>query len=95
MNGERVHAAGEFRRQSRVYHAVPLDPALSPEGLCHNINPVMCFTFGPMAGVAFVLVGFVHHIQIFGRESLGQLSCDYIFRSHDAVGSGIWPFVKT
>ena len=95
VDGKRVHAAGKFRRQRGINHAVPVDPALSAEGLRHNINAVVRFTFGPMAGVALVLLGFVHHIQTFGRESLGQLSCDYIFRSHDAVGSAIWPFVKT
>jgi hypothetical protein len=36
-----------------------------------------------MAGMTFVLVGFVNHAQIFRRESLGQLSRDYIFRLHN------------
>ena len=83
MDDERMHAAGEFRRQRGIYHAVAVDPALPPEGLRHNINAVMRFTFGPMPGMASVLVGFVNHIQTFGRESLHQLSRDYIFCLHD------------
>jgi hypothetical protein len=78
-----MHTAGEFRGQRGIYHPVPVDPALPPEGLRHNINAVMRFTFSPMAGMAPVLIGFVNHIQIFGRESLRQLSRDDIFRLHD------------
>ena len=77
-----MHAAREFRRQCGIYHAVPVDAALPPEGLRHNINAEVRFTFGPMAGMAFVLVGFVLNLQAFGRESFGQLSCDLIFGSH-------------
>jgi hypothetical protein len=78
-----MHTAGEFRGQRGIYHPVPVDPALPPEGLRHNINAVMRFTFSPMAGMAAVLIGFVNHIQTFGRESLRQLSRDDIFRLHD------------
>jgi hypothetical protein len=87
MDGERVYAAGEFRREGGIYHAVPVDPALPPEGLSHNINAVMGFPLGPMTGMTLVLVGFVNHIQTFGRESLGQLSRDTIFGLH-ATGLG-------
>jgi len=83
MDRERMHAAGEFRRQRGIYHAVTVDPALPPEGFRHNINAVMRFTFGPMAGMALVLGGFVDHIQTFRRESLRQLSRDDIFCLHD------------
>src|SRR5436190_1846817 len=83
MDGERMHAAGEFRRQRRINQAVPLDPALPPEGFRHNINAEVRFFSGPMAGMAFVLVGFVHHVEAFGCESFSQLSRDDIFRLHD------------
>jgi hypothetical protein len=78
-----MHAAGEFRGQRGNYHPVPVDPALPPEGLRHNINAVVRFTFRPVPGMAAVLIGFVNHIQTFGRESLRQLSCDDIFGLHD------------
>jgi DnaJ-class molecular chaperone with C-terminal Zn finger domain len=61
---------------------MPVDPALSAEGVSHNINAVVGFSFGPMAGMAPVLVGFVHHIQAFGSESFSQLSRDYVNGSH-------------
>ena len=82
MNGERMHAAGEFRRQDRINHAVALDPALPPEGFRHDIYPEMSFPAGPVAGMAFVLVGLVNHGQAFRRESLDQLSCDKLLGSH-------------
>jgi hypothetical protein len=33
----------------------------------------MALSAGPVAGVAFMLVGFVHHIETFRGESLRQL----------------------
>jgi hypothetical protein len=78
-----MHAGGKFRRKRGIYHAVPVDAALSPEGLRHNINAVVGFPSGSMTGMALVLVGFVNHAQTFWRESLGQLSRDDIFRLHD------------
>jgi len=77
-----MHAAREFRRQRRINHAMAFDAALSPEGRGHNINAKVRFAFGPMAGMAPVLVGFVHHVETFGGESFSQLSRDYIFCSH-------------
>ncbi len=41
VNCKRMHAAGEFRRQSRVDHAMPIDPALPFEGIRHDINAIM------------------------------------------------------
>lgn len=79
-----MNAGGEFRRQSGIYHPVAVDPALPPEGLRHNIDTVVRFPAWPVAGVTLMLVGFVNHIQTFGRESLGQLSRDGIFRLHDS-----------
>jgi hypothetical protein len=39
----------------------------------------------PGAGMAFVLVRFVHHLEALRRESLGQLLCDEIGGSHAAL----------
>ena len=58
-----MDAALEFASERRIDHAMTLDPALPPEGLRHNINPEMCLAARPMAGVAFVLVRFIHHAQ--------------------------------
>jgi hypothetical protein len=88
MDGKRMHAAREFRCERGIYHAMAIDAALPPEGLSHNIYAVVSFPPGPVAGMAPVLVGFINHVQIFGRESLGQLSRDTIFGLHaPALGS--------
>ena len=49
-----VHAAGEFRGQRRIYHAVAIDPALPFEGGRHNINAEVRLAARPMAGVALM-----------------------------------------
>ena len=54
LDRQRVHAAGEFRGQRRIYHAVAIDPALPFEGLGHNINAKVCFAARSMAGVALM-----------------------------------------
>ena len=56
-----MHATRKFRRQCRVNHPVPVNAALPPEGLRHNINTVVRFSPRAMAGMTLVLVGFVHH----------------------------------
>lgn len=71
MNGQRVHAAGQIVRERRIDHAMALDPGLSFEGFRYNINPEMGLPAGPRPGVAFMLVGFVRHIEAFRRESFG------------------------
>ena len=38
LDRERMYAAGEFRRQRRVDHAMPLDAALPFEGRRHDMN---------------------------------------------------------
>lgn len=77
-----MHAPGEFRRQSRIYHAVAFNPALPPEGFRHDIYPEMSLPAGPVPGMALVLMGFINHAQALRRECLGQLSCDKVFGSH-------------
>ena len=61
MDGERMHAAGKLRRQRRINHPVPVEAALSPEGLRHNMNTVVRFPARPVAGMPLMLLGFVHH----------------------------------
>jgi hypothetical protein len=51
-----MDAAGEFRRQRGIYHAVAFDPGLSLKRLRHDIYPEMGLAAGPMACVAFVPV---------------------------------------
>ena len=63
VDRERMHAAGEFAGKRRVDHAVALDPGLPPEGIRHNIDPEMRLPAGPMAGMAFMLMGLVDHAQ--------------------------------
>jgi hypothetical protein len=84
MNGERVHAAGEFPGKRRIYHAMALDPGLTFERVSHNINSEVGLPAFPMSGMAFVLVRFILHLEALGRESLGQLIRDDIGGSHAA-----------
>src|ERR1700674_497629 len=82
VDAERVHAALELGGGRRVDHAVALEPALPPERLRHDIQAEMALAARPVAGMAFVLVGFVDHPDAFRRESFGQLSCDEVGKSH-------------
>ena len=51
---QRMHGAGEFRRQRHIYHAVAFDPALPLERRRHNIDPEMRLAARPVAGVALM-----------------------------------------
>jgi hypothetical protein len=63
VNGKRMHATPELRRERFVHHAMALDPALPSEGVRHNMNPEMSLATFPMAGVSSVMVGFIDHIE--------------------------------
>ena len=91
MNGERVHATGKLRGQSRINHAVAFDPALPPEGFRHDIYSEVSLPAGPVSGMTLMLVGFVNHAQALRRECLGQLSCDKLFGWHGlGLAKGAW-----
>ena len=71
MDGERVDAALELAAKRFVDHAVSLEPALPAERLRHDIDSEMSFSARPVSGMPDVAVGFVHHFDALGRESLG------------------------
>jgi len=73
MDSERVDAAFELTHKRFVDHAVALEPALPAKRLRHNIHPEMSFPALPLPGMPGVLVGFIHHLEVRGGESLGQL----------------------
>jgi hypothetical protein len=77
-----MHAAGELTYKCGIDHAMPFDSALSRERIRHDIDPEMRFSARPMAGMAFMAVGFVDHPQAFGGESFGQFLCDDILNRH-------------
>jgi len=83
MNGERMDAAGQFGSERLIDHAMALDPALSFEGLRHDIDPEMRFSPWSVTGMARMQVRFVNNPDAFGRKSLGQLSCDVLLDRHD------------
>jgi hypothetical protein len=96
MDGERVNTARKFIRKATVDHTVALQPGLPFEGLRHDINAEMRLPARAVPGMAFMLVGFVHHFDALRRESLGQLLCDQIGRLHasrlkDGRRAGQWP----
>jgi len=89
MDGERVHSARKLRRKRLINHAVTFEAGLPFKSLRYDIDTIMSLPARPVPGMAFVLVGFVHHLEALRRESLGQLSCDEIGGSHAArLGEG-------
>jgi len=74
-----------------VDHAVALEPALPAEHLRHNIHPEMSIPALPMPGMSRVLVGFVHHVEPYGGESLGQPFRDEIAPCHGVRIAGARP----
>src|SRR5215831_7217331 len=89
MDGERMNAAGELRRQRLVDHAMTFEAGLSFERRRHDIDAEMGLPARAVPGMAFMPRGFNQHFDAFRRESLGQLFCDQIGGSHVArLGEG-------
>ena len=85
-----MHAGGKIVGERLIDHAMAVDPGLSFEGLRHNINSEMRLAARPCPGMAFVLMGLVHHVEALRVESLGQLPGEQIDCSHaDQLGNGI------
>ena len=82
MDGERVDAAFELTDKCFVDHAVALKPALPAERLRHNMHSEMSLPALPMPGMSGVPVGFIHHVEARGSESLGQLLRDEVSSCH-------------
>jgi hypothetical protein len=61
VDRQRVHAAGKLTHERGIDHAMALDPALSGERIRHDIDPEMRFPARPVAGMAFMAVGFIDH----------------------------------
>jgi hypothetical protein len=91
VDRERVDAAFELTDKCFVDHAVALEPALPAERLRHNIHPEMSLPALAMSGMPGVLVGFVHHLEARGSESLGQLLRDEIAPCHGVGIAGARP----
>ncbi len=72
MYGERVDTRFEFVGEGVVNHAMACDPALPLERVSYNIDSEMRFSARPMSGVAFMLVGFVEHLQAQRSEGLSE-----------------------
>ena len=83
MDRQRVHGAGEFRRQCRVNHAMTFDPALPFEGRRHDIDPEMRFAARMVTRMAFMQMRFVRDVEAFRRESFTQLVYDSVPCAHD------------
>ena len=91
VNRERVDAACEFSDKRFVNHAVALEPALPAEHLRHDIYPEMSLPALAMSSMPSVLVGFVHHVEPRGSESVGQLLHDEIARCHGVRIAAVGP----
>ncbi len=73
MYGERVDTRFELVGEGVVNHAMAYDPALPLERVSYNINPEMRFSARLMSRVAFMLMGFVEHLQASRSEGLREL----------------------
>ena len=82
MDGEGVHAARKLVGQGGIDHAMALEPGLPPQRLSHDIDPEMCLSTRPVAGMARMVFGFVDHPQALGIESFGQLPYDVVGDAH-------------
>ena len=91
MDSECVDAAFELTDKCCVDHAVALEPALPAEHLRHDIYPEMSLPALAMSSMPSVLVGFVHHVEARGSESVGQLLHDEIARCHGVRIAAVGP----
>jgi hypothetical protein len=80
-----MHAAFEFLCQRRVNHAVAIEAAPAAKCLGHDGNPEMGLAARLRAGVAFVLMGFIGHVEAGGREGFRELVSDAVAPVH-----GLW-----
>jgi hypothetical protein len=82
MDRKRMHAGGQLGGERRINQTMALEPALSGEGVRHDIHPEMTLPSGTMARVALVPVRLIDHPQALRPESFGQLPCDEVVGSH-------------
>ena len=82
VDREGMHAAGQFVRQRRIDHTMPLEPALPAKGFRHDIESEMRLAAWPMPGVALVAVRFILDMKALGCESVAQLFRDQIACVH-------------
>src|SRR5262245_43796587 len=82
MDRQGWYAARKRACERGVDHAVALDAALPTEGFRHNIYSEVGFSPRAMAGMSFVPVRFVLHLQALGGEGLGQFLLDQILNRH-------------
>ena len=68
-----MHAACKLTRKCLIDHPVALDPALSAERLRHDMHPEMGLPARPVAGVALVLMRFIHNIEALRCERRREL----------------------
>ena len=64
-----MEALGDLVGKRVVNHAVGLDPAFATESLGRDLHAKMTFPLRPMASMALVQVGFVHHLERIGAKS--------------------------
>jgi hypothetical protein len=84
MDGECVDVILQFARQRHINHAVAFDPALSVEGLRHNIKTEMRFSAGAVASVAFMQVRFIFDMQTLRRKSRRQFRRNNVLHAHNS-----------
>jgi hypothetical protein len=82
MDGEGVDAGLELAGKGLIDHAMAGEPALPLERISHDIYAEMSLPARPMSCMAFVLMGFIEHLQAHGSEGLGQFPRNRFLHAH-------------
>ena len=82
LDGKGMNRPGQFLGQRRIDHAVTLNPALAFKGLRHNMNAVMRFTAGPVAGMPRMKMRLVDHGHTDRRKGFCQFAGNDIGHCH-------------
>jgi hypothetical protein len=95
MNGQRVDAVRKLLGERLIDHAVTCESALSRKGFRHDMNPKMGLSAWAMGGMAFMVMGFINHVEFAGREGCCQFFDNMVSRCHCTlplrIGSPLFP----
>lgn len=65
-----MNALTQFIRQHGIHHPVLLDAGFGPERFRHDLHPEMALAIWPCAGMSRMLMRFIDHLKMQGRESI-------------------------
>ena len=89
---QRVYTPAHFVGKQAINHTLTLDPRLAGEGAGDDQQSEVRLTPLARAGVARVLVGFVHDFKPLGRKGGGEFRAYCLGNAHDGPKVGRGPF---